>query len=428
MSNSQAIAGVTIMLEFLIKEGALQELGSGTLEIVTTKPLDEARKEGQEKNQINIFLYQTNPNSAWRNLDMPNKVKPGETGKPPLALNLYYLITAYGKDNEDTESQTLLGVAMRVLHDHPLIRTYDIDRAIAKKPGFIDQGLLDESKKKLLEDSNLANQIERISVTPNNLSIEEISKLWGTFQTQYRISAAYKISVVLIESQIPVKTPLPVLSRGADDRGPDSQTGTIPPLPSLTAIKLPQNESYFTVGKDLILEGYNLENSEEVHCGHPHLENPIVLTNLKDVSATQIRVTLDGRMQWLAGFYTVTVQVQESDRTRITNSMTFPLVPEVTAITYPDRGNRLTLTCNPAVKEGQEVALLLGDLAIPYQFPTPQSQDPILEKNLTFNVSNVTPGTYVVRLRVDGVDSIPIDFTKQPPEFKEDQKVTIQES
>ncbi|NEQ84523.1 MAG: DUF4255 domain-containing protein [Moorea sp. SIO2I5] len=421
MTSSQAIAGVTIMLEFLIKEGAIQELDSGTLEIFTTKPPDKARENSQEKNQINIFLYQTNPNSAWRNLDMPNKVKPGETGKPPLALDLYYLITAYGKDNEDTESQTLLGVAMRVLHDHPLIRTKDIERAIEKKPG-----LLDESKKKLLEDSNLANQIERISVTPNNLSLEEISKLWGTFQTQYRISAAYKISVVLIESQIPVKTPLPVLSRGADDRGPGSQTGTIPPLPGLTAIKPPQNERYLTVDQDLMIEGYNLENSQEVHFGHPHLENPIVLTNLKDVSATQLRVTLDG-IQWLAGFYTVTVHVSESDRTRITNSMTFPLVPEVTAITYPDRGNRLTLTCKPGVKEGQQVALLLGDLAIPYQFPTPQSPDPILE-NLTFNVSKVTPGTYVVRLRVDGVDSIPIDFSKQPPEFKEDHKVTIEKS
>ncbi|NEQ80445.1 MAG: DUF4255 domain-containing protein, partial [Moorea sp. SIO2I5] len=306
-------------------------------------------------------------------------------------------------------------------------RTKDIERAIEQQPG-----LLDQSKKKLLEDSNLANQIERISVTPNNLSLEEISKLWGTFQTQYRLSAAYKISVVLIESQIPVKTPLPVLSRGADDRGPASQAGTIPPLPGLTAIKPPQNERYLTVDKDLIIEGYNLENSEEVHFGHPHLENPIVLTNLKDVSATQIRVTLDG-IQWLAGFYTVTVHVSESGRTRITNSMTFPLVPEVTApevtaITIPEPGNRLTLTCKPGVKEGQQVALLLGDLAIPSQFPTPQSQDPILEKNLTFNVSNVTPGTYVVRLRVDGVDSVPIDFSKQPPEFKEDQKVTIEKS
>ncbi len=265
--------------------------------------------------------------------------------------------------------------------------------------------------------------MERISVTPITLSLEELSKLWGTFQTQYRISAAYKVSVVLIESKISVKTPLPVLRRGFDDRGPGSQTGTIPPLPSLTAVKLPPNEFYFTVGKGLILEGYNLENSETVEFAHPHLENPIVL-DTGEVSDTQIRVTLDGSKQWLAGFYTVTVQVKEGDgdpyRYRVTNSMTFPLVPEVTAITYPDGVDQLTLTCNTLVKAGQEVALLLGDRAIPYQFSTGEQT-----QSLTFDVRNVPPGTYVVRLRVDGVDSVPIDFTEQPPQFKDEQKINI---
>jgi len=418
MSNSQAIAGVTVMLDFLITEGVTQELGSGDVDIVTTKPPDKAREEGQENNQINIFLYQTSPNSAWRNQDMPTKVKPGETGKPPLALNLYYLITAYGKENDDTESHKILGVAMGVLHDRPLIRSQDIERAIAN-----GSGLLEDPKKTLLEDSNLKNQMERISVTPITLSLEEISKLWGTFQTQYRISAAYKVSVVLIESKISVKTPLPVLRRGFDDRGPGSQTGTIPPLPSLTAVKLPPNEFYFTVGKGLILEGYNLENSETVEFAHPHLENPIVL-DTGEVSDTQIRVTLDGSKQWLAGFYTVTVQVKEGDgdpyRYRVTNSMTFPLVPEVTAITYPDGVDQLTLTCNTLVKAGQEVALLLGDRAIPYQFSAGEQT-----QSLTFDVRNVPPGTYVVRLRVDGVDSVPIDFTEQPPQFKDEQKINI---
>lgn len=414
MSRSQAIAGVTVMLDFLITEGILQELGTGTIQTVTTKPPDKAREEGREDNQINIFLYQTNPNTAWRNLDIPTKVKQGETGKPPLALNLYYLITAYGTENEDTESHSLLGVAMRVLHDHPLIRTSDIERAIAN-----ESDLLEPSKIKLLEDSNLKNQIERISVTPTTLSLEEISKLWGTFQTEYRISAAYEVSVILIESQTPVKTPLPVLSLGSEGRGVDAQIGTIPPLPSLTAIALPQNQFYFTVGKDLILKGYNLKNSKTVQFAHSELEDPIVLTTLGEVSDTQIRVTLNDGMQWLAGFYTVTVQVTEVGRDdRVTNSMTFPLVAEVTNIIYPDGEDRLTLTCNLSVKEGQEVALLLGDRAIAYQLPLPS-------QSLTFDVSDVTPGTYVVRLRVDGVDSVPIDFTQQPPQFKEEQKVEI---
>ncbi len=420
MSSSQAIAGVTIMLEFLISQGVSQELETGELDLVTIKPPDKAREDGREVNQINIFLYQTNPNSAWRNLDMPNKVKPGETGKPPLALNLYYLITAYGKEDQDIASHSLLGVAMRVLHDHPLIRSQDIDRAIKSLKG---------AKKQLLEDSNLKNQIERISVTSTNLSLEEISRLWGTFQTQYRISAAYEVSVVLIESKIQVKTPLPVLSRGPEDRGTSVQTGIIPPLPSLTAIKLPENEFYFTVGKDLILEGYNLKNSEKVHFEHPLLENPIVLENPVIVSDTQIKVNLNSNALWLAGSYNVTVDVEDGNRNRITNSMTFSLVPEVIKlepkiIQSDDFVKNLALECNLQVKAEQEVALLLGDQAIPYQFPTGVAQS----QRLIFDVSNITPGIYVVRLRVDGVDSVPIDFISKPPTFKNDQKVIIRQS
>ncbi len=49
----------------------------------------------------------------------------------------------------------------------------------------------------------------RITLQP--LSVEEISKLWTAFQTQFRTSVSYQVSVVLIESQRPAKTPLPVL-------------------------------------------------------------------------------------------------------------------------------------------------------------------------------------------------------------------------
>ncbi len=305
---------------------------------------------------------------------------------------------------------------MRVLHDRPLITSQYIHDLIKE---FGDRG--QDEKKQILVESDIENQIERISVTPTTLSLEEISTLWGTFQIQYRLSAAYKVSVVLIESKRPVKTPLPVLSRGEDDGGASSQTGTIPPLPSLTAIKLPQNEFYFAIGKDLILEGYNLPNSVDsvkVHCRHPQLKDPIKL-DPKEVTDMQIKVTLRDNGKWLAVFYRVTVQVKQDGRDdRVTNALTFPLVPEVNKIDLLQ--TKLTITCNLPVQEGQLVALLLGDREIPYQFPAAAAP-----KMLPFDVSNVTPGTYVVRLRVDGVDSVPIDFTEPPPRFKDNQKVEI---
>ncbi len=48
--------------------------------------------------------------------------------------------------------------------------------------------------------SDLHEQIERVRITHDPLSVDDLSKLWNTFQTQYRISTAYRVSVVLIDT------------------------------------------------------------------------------------------------------------------------------------------------------------------------------------------------------------------------------------
>ncbi len=106
MSNSLAIEAVTSALQKLLEDGTkLLDNGNPDPELtdleVTTQPPDRARNT-KTNNQINLFLYQTAVNAALRNMDMPRSVRSGETSLPPLALNLYYLVTAYGKNNEDT--------------------------------------------------------------------------------------------------------------------------------------------------------------------------------------------------------------------------------------------------------------------------------------------------------------------------------------
>jgi hypothetical protein len=46
----------------------------------------------------------------------------------------------------------------------------------------------------------LHEQVERVRITLQPLTLEEVAKLWNVFQTPYRISVAYEVSVVLIES------------------------------------------------------------------------------------------------------------------------------------------------------------------------------------------------------------------------------------
>jgi hypothetical protein len=84
----------------------------------------------------------------------------------------------------------------------------------------------------------------------------------------------------------------------------------------------------------------------------------------------------------------------------------------------------LTLTCLPQIRPEQKVILLIGDRGVSAQdFSSPA--DPIAPSTLTFQLKDVQPGLYVVRLRVDGVDSIPIDFASIPLQFAENQTVRV---
>jgi hypothetical protein len=89
-------------------------------------------------------------------------------------------------------------------------------------------------------------------------------------------------------------------------------------------------------------------------------------------------------------------------------------------------GNKITITlsCSPEVLPAQRVALLLGSDEVPAE---PHAAE---TANLTFIALDDPPGKFVsgdyfVRLRVDGVDSLLIDHTVQPPQFKASQKLTI---
>ena len=161
---------------------------------VTTQPPDLARKS-ITKAQLNLFLYQIAFNPAWRNMDVPRQTRPGETAPPALPLNMHFLITAYGRGESDNDSLShrVLASAMSVLNDHAVLGRDEIRNALA--------------------NNDLADQLERVRIAPQAFSTDELFKLWTAFQTNYRISTAYEVSVVLIDSRSSARAALPVLKR-----------------------------------------------------------------------------------------------------------------------------------------------------------------------------------------------------------------------
>ena len=411
MSTALAIAAVTATLRALLSTGINGDTVLGFTR-TTANPPDKARSNGDNDNQLNLFLYQTTVNTGWRNTDMPRQSKAGEFGQPPLALNLHYIITAYAQDNDDVLGHRILGRAMSVLHDHPLLGADEIRAALA--------------------EADLHNQLERVRITPQPLSIEEISKLWTTFQAQYRISAAYEASVVLIESTRAARAALPVLTRGENDRGPQAQPDLIPPFPTLIAAEppffqpnaLPSQQPSAHLGDTVRLRGFHLDGDVRLRFQHLRLADPLELSLPAQTNPTELSFTIpNAPAAWPAGIYGLSAVVSKNGaQDRSTNSIALVLAPTITlGQTTGSPGDlALGLAVTPQVLPQQRVAFFFG-----------KRDEMVAAARLTatgtlnFLIPDVEVGEHFVRLRVDGVDSLLINRAVTPPAFFDNQKVTI---
>ncbi|HEY0255241.1 MAG TPA: DUF4255 domain-containing protein, partial [Kofleriaceae bacterium] len=245
MSNTLAIGAVTATLRQMLSKVAEPlpldpivdpDLGDATC---TARTPDKARM-AEDVNQVNVFLYNHAPNTALRNASMPGAA-PGAIS--PLALNLYYMITAYGRDHDDVLGHRLLGRAMSILHDRSTLLAADIEKAL---PG-----------------ADLSRQFEQVRLTPLTMSTEEMSKLWTVFQAPYRISALYEARVVLIDTNRQSKAGPPVLYRGKGDTGVQVTSALVPAIPTLDAITLPAAHQPSARPGDLLkLTGHDLAGVE----------------------------------------------------------------------------------------------------------------------------------------------------------------------
>ena len=172
MSNALAIAGVTAVLRDLIDGGIIDHNVAptmGTQVVVSALAPDAINVETDKTRRLNLFLHQATPNAAWRNVGYPSRNAAGDRiANPPLALDLHYLLTAYG--SVDLEAEVLLGFAMQVLHETPVLARAAIRKALSA-PSPVPDDILPPIYK-ALQASELADQIEQIKITPSVMNTE----------------------------------------------------------------------------------------------------------------------------------------------------------------------------------------------------------------------------------------------------------------
>lgn len=182
MSNALAIATVTQALALLIENNLRPEIDMA-VSVETRKPPAEPPTEPT----ITVFLYQVAPNPSMRNTDLPTRGPNGRLwSRPTAALDLNYLISAYGEETE-LVGQRLIGCVVRTLQEIPVLPVELIEQA-AERPH--------------LSGSDLAESAQRVRFTPIQMDVDETSKLWGMLhQTPYSVSVTYQGSLVFVDGR-----------------------------------------------------------------------------------------------------------------------------------------------------------------------------------------------------------------------------------
>jgi|SRR5208282_3280004 len=416
MSGALAIPGVTAVLRHYLNNvynSASSVLGSVS---VSAKAPDIVQTEiGTGPSallQVNLFLHQVTPNAAWRNVGLPSLAADGLTvlKNPPLALDLHYLLTAYAF--EDSHAEALLGYAVSLLHENPVLLRAQITTALAALPSnpFCDG----------LRAAGLADQIEMIKITPATLGREEMAWIWTALKADYRPTFPFQVSVVLIQTTNPAVSALPVLQRKVS-----AQPNLLGSFATLTEIDPPGGQPAACLGDTVTVQGTNLAGAASILLINSRQAVQQTISSLLNVGNASFQFTVPNPSlpapqphpsDLPAGIYLLSTQIASGPDLIATNALPLAIAPKIGSSWSPGTlaaGNTtVTIPCAPYIRPGQDAYLLIGGQEAPVNTLTAPSNSP----SFTFPALQPTPAV-PVRLRVDGVDSPIIDMTSTPPAF-----------
>lgn len=398
MSTGAALAAATQVLRMVLQDN-LPDLSAalGGQPVVSAVPPDRIDTGAGEAAQLNVFLYRVEPNPAASRAMLPSISDSGAARlhARPLALNAHYVVSAYAKD--DLFADLLLGEAMTVLHGFNdgaarFIREF----LTGARPSDVSAGMW-----ALLAGSGLDRQPDTLTLVPEALTVDDISKLWSVLGEKYRPSAAYLATVLLLEPKTTVSAGLPVVA---------------PPGVHVFARVAPQVHEVvpavvrYAIGTPIVLHGEGL--------GDPGLTVWIgtAEATIAEVADEGRRLTVTLPVLDVAGPQPVVVRRTAPAFGRTTTLETSPpatlaVRPGVGVIAVLPAGaglpRRLRLAVDPGVGPGQDIQLLLvdagggpvGRVAGPLTAPS------VVTGSVEFDVSGVPAGTYLVRIAVDGVES-----------------------
>lgn len=401
MSDHRAIAAVTATIKYLLQEWLVHDIDSTAVSVTPTRP---DTSTSSTTPTLSLFLYHVSPNPFTRNADLPTRRADGSmASRPSLALDLHYLLTAYGGETS-WHPQIILGSALRALHSFPVLTRDLVSTAITAEIGT--------TSGHPLESADLARQVELVRLSPLSLNLEELTKLWSVMlQTPYAISAAWQASVVFIDATSVPSPPLPVRT---------VQLFALPkPLIQLDTVESSVGR-YEPIGptSTLVLRGRGLKGESTWvrilgEDYEPSAVSPREISfDLSTVGASTLRA---GVMGISVVHHPTTEDGDVLEYGFESNALGIVLRPTITVPEEVTLGDTLSITVSPHVAFHQRIMLYLyGDESYAIELTVDTADDvDTLDDEITvttlrvdLSAYGVAVGTYLVRLQVDGAQSV----------------------
>lgn len=414
MSNYLAVATVTAALQRTLQASVQADIDS--VRVTTVAPSQIG--SGTPETGINLFLYQAVRNQALQHPDAVSlRARNKTTSKRQTALELHYMLSFYGSDTE-LEPHRLLGSVVRTFSDRTVLTNAMIRDTIT------------DSTFTFLSDSDLADQIQQMTIAPIDMSLEDLSKVWSVFfQTPYVLSLAYKVTVVMIDGEDPVQRALPVRDRRFGG------IAALPGRPWIDHVVAQEGRlSPILADSTLIIRGRQLQGTMT------HVRIGGVETVPQALSDTEITLSLSGlpATALRAGVQSLQVIHQatqptlatansnqansQSARESITrhsaesNVAPFVLRPSLVSVTVSEiegrgeehRSGIINLQTNLPIDPFQRVVLELNERSTHH--PTAYMFDVAPRASATsaiaIPIEDIKAGEYLVRVAIDGAESL----------------------
>ncbi len=406
------LSKVTDAIRRLIAEGVASSAAWSPNPAPDVLPLPPEHITGEA---LGLHLYALGENGHFKN-------PVGPVASHPLALDLYYQLTAHGQPATPTlqsvqREHLLLGLAMKVLHDFP---TLDSTLTVNGVQIFTAVGLSDDN----------VLRVELQTVEP-----EQAVTWWTASSESVRPSAYYQVAVAFLEPEPAPAAAPPVLGRsilgfvGTAPYVEGTEASHLLALPGQAPQTITVSPAQIEPGGSFTITGSGLGGDPTVTLSHEAWAEPAALAGGSYLAAgdrEELTVGVDpvvGGNTVLPGLYAVRVirhdirrldDGSERDFPQASNEGVVLVVPAVTSLATPP--GPYEVTGGPFEHSGITSVRVLVDgieLTATAAAPVAGEFQVVDAQTIEFRLPTDPPSGASVRLRliVNGVENLPFWFT-----------------